>query len=282
MELILARHLWGVTRPWEEAFPAFKTQGFTAIECALPVPAERPRLRALLAQHGFPYIAQIFTAGTSVDEHLASFRSQIREARELQPLFINAHTGSDAWSMDEMRRFYEAAIRIEREEGIAISHETHRGRCFYSPWVTRDVLLSFPELRVCCDFSHWVCVAERLIDSEMAIVRLCAERALHVHARVGYEEGPQVPDPRAPEYRRHLDAHERWWDLVWDVQRERGVATMTLTPEFGPPAYLHTLPHSGDPVADLWDICTWMGQRQAARFSAGAWHGSAGRGASLV
>ncbi len=281
MELVLTRHLWGMTRPWEHAFPEFRAQGFTAIECALPAPAERARLRGLLDQYGFPYIAQIFTAGTSVAEHLASFRSQIREARELHPRFINAHTGSDAWSMDEMRRFYDAAIVIEHEEGVPVCHETHRGRCFYSPWVTRDVLVGCPALKVCCDFSHWVCVAERLIDSEIAIIRLCAERALHVHARVGYEEGPQVPDPRAPEYRRHLDAHERWWDLVWDVQRQLGAPAMTLTPEFGPPAYLHTHPHTGEPVADLWDICTWMGQRQAARFAADSWRGAAVRNVTV-
>jgi hypothetical protein len=282
MELVLVRHLWGVNRRWEEAFPQFRAQGFTAIECALPPAEARAHLRGLLDQHGFPWIAQIFTAGTGVDQHLDSFRAQIRAARELRPRFINAHTGSDAWSMDEMRRFYDAALAIEREEGMAVCHETHRGRCFYSPWVTRDVLLACPALRVCCDFSHWVCVAERLIDSELAIIRLCAERALHVHARVGYEQGPQVPDPRAAEYQRHLEAHERWWDLVWDVQRGRGVQGMTLTPEFGPPDYLHTQPHTGAPVADLWDICTWMGRRQAARFAAGRWVGAALRGANVA
>ena len=130
MELILTRHLWGVTWPWEDAFPAFKAQGFTAIESSLPALAERARLRGLLDQHEFPFIAQIFTVGVDVAEHLASFRSQIREARELKPRFINAHTGSDAWSMDEMRRFYDAAIVIEREERVAVCHETHRGRCF--------------------------------------------------------------------------------------------------------------------------------------------------------
>ena len=47
------------------------------------------------------------------------------------------------------------------------------------------------------DFSHWVCVCERLIEDQIDIVRQCAERCLHVHARVGYEEGPRSPN-RAP------------------------------------------------------------------------------------
>jgi hypothetical protein len=76
-----------------------------------------------------------------------------------------------------------------------------------------------------------------------------------------------VPDPRAPEYQRHLEAHERWWDLIWDAQIAQGRKISPLTPEFGPPDYLHTLPYSNVPVADLWDICNWMADRQAARFA---------------
>jgi hypothetical protein len=102
----------------------------------------------------------------------------------------------------------------------------------------------------------------------MEIIRLCAEHCIHIHARVGYEEGPQVPDPRAPEYERHLAAHERWWSMIWDAQEKRGVTESTLTPEFGAPDYLHTLPYSRMPVANLWDICNWQAERQKARFGA--------------
>ena len=271
MELKLIRHLWGVEQAWEETFPRFRAEGFTGIECRLPVPIERGRFQRLLAAYGFAFIPQIFTDGTSVAEHLASFRAQVQDAVSAQPLLINAHTGSDAWSLDEAKRFYDGALAVERAAGVTVCHETHRGRYFYSPWVTRDLIKCFPDLRLCCDFSHWVCVAERLIDSELPIIRLCAELAGHVHARVGYEEGPQVPDPRAPEYLGHVEAHERWWDLVWQAQQARGMTVSTLTPEFGPPAYLHTIPHTNAPVADLWAICAWQAKRQAERFAAGGW-----------
>lgn len=275
MELKLIRHLWGVEQAWETVFPRFRAEGFTGIEGRMPAEAERTRFRNLLSAHDFAYIPQIFTAGADVDEHLASFRTQVQEAITFHPLFINAHSGLDAWSLAEARRFYAGALAIERAAGIDVCHETHRGRCFYNPWTTRDLITDFPALRLCCDFSHWVCVAERLLDSELPILRLCAERAGHIHARVGYEEGPQVPDPRAPEYQRHVEAHERWWDLIWQAQRKRGLAVSTLTPEFGPPGYLHTLPHTNAPVADLWEICAWQAQRQAARFAAGTWRSAA-------
>jgi hypothetical protein len=106
-----------------------------------------------------------------------------------------------------------------------------------------------------------------MLHTETEIIRQCAERCIHIHARVGYEEGPQVPDPRAPEYQYCLDAFERWWQLIWDAQDARGLAASTLTPEYGPPGYLHTLPYTRQPVVDLGEISDWQARREAARFA---------------
>ena len=266
MKLLLIRHLWGVTDKWENVFPQFRELGFGGIEVALPVARERRRLRRLLAEHQLDCIPQIFTAGANVAAHLESYRRQVDEAASLSPRFINSHSGQDAWSESEASRFFEAALAIEQSGGIRIAHETHRGRILFHPWVTRRLLERFETLKLCCDFSHWVCVCERLIDDQIAIIRQSAARCLHLHARVGYEQGPQVPDPRAPEYVAHLAAHERWWRLVWDAQQHRGERTSTLTPEFGPPGYLHTLPFTQAPVSDLWEICHWQARRQKNNF----------------
>ncbi len=96
----------------------------------------------------------------------------------------------------------------------------------------------------------------------------CAARARHVHARVGYDQGPQVPDPRDPVWAPFLEAHEAWWDLVWAAAEARGDEASTMTPEFGPPPYQHTVPHTGEPVGDLFEICEWMTNRQRDRFAA--------------
>lgn len=40
---------------------------------------------------------------------------------------------------------------------------------------------------------------------------------------MGYENGPQVPDPVVPQDAPHLAAHERWWDIVWQAQHGRGI-----------------------------------------------------------
>ena len=268
MKLLLIRHLWGVTGNREELFPQFRELGFGGIEAALPAPRERRPLRRLLTRHKFEFIPQIFTAGTSVAAHIESFRRQVGEAAGMSPVFINAHSGLDAWSESESSRFFEAALAVEQAGGIRIAHETHRGRILFNPWITSRLLERFEPLKLCCDFSHWVCVAERLIDDQLEIIRQSAARCLHLHARVGYEQGPQVPDPRAPEYAAHLAAHERWWRLVWDAQKKRGDRVSTLTPEFGPPRYLHTLPFTNAPVSNLWDICHWQAVRQREGFAA--------------
>jgi hypothetical protein len=210
----------------------------------------------------------IFTSGITVAEHVQTFQEQIALAQTFQPYFINTHSGRDGWNAEERTRFFTLAVSIEQQSGVQIAHETHRGRVLFNPWVTRDVLQHFPTLNLCCDFSHWVCVCERLLEDVEDIIELAAGQCLHIHARVGYEEGPQVPDPRAPEYRRHLEAHERWWRIVWAKQAQRGFTTSTLTAEYGPPDYLHTLPYTQTPVANLGEICEWQTQREAAQFAA--------------
>jgi hypothetical protein len=40
---------------------------------------------------------------------------------------------------------------------------------------------------------------------------------------MGYENGPQVPDPAVPQDAPQLAAHERWWDIVWKAQHGRGI-----------------------------------------------------------
>jgi hypothetical protein len=64
-----------------------------------------------------------------------------------------------------------------------------------------------------------------------------------------------------------LEAHEAWWRLVWKAQAKRGFRVSTLTPEFGPPDYQHTLPFTGAPVSNLEEICDWQARRQAENFA---------------
>ena len=254
-----------------------REKAWDGLEGPSPIaPRGRAVFRQRLADEGLSYLAEICTAGsyvprphTTVAEHLASFHEQAEAAVECAPLFLTVLGGRDAWSLAESVEFFGAADAFAQSLGVIASFETHRSRALFHPWITREVLRQLPALRLTCDFSHWCCVCERLVlDEEPELLALFAAHAQHIHARVGYDQGPQVPHPAAPEYRAALEAHERWWSAIWEAQQPAGAGFSTMTPEFGPDGYLHTAPFTAEPVGDLVEINHWMAQRQRDRFAA--------------
>ncbi|NND70082.1 MAG: TIM barrel protein [Rhodothermales bacterium] len=267
MELSLIRQLWGIDKPWDDVFSRIAKAGYQGVEIALPFLSPTSEYKSLLEKHNLQIVPMIFTAGTSVREHVSSFREQLTSAIQFDPILVTCHDGKDAFTADDSRMYYREVLAIEKDLGFPVAHETHRGRILYNPWTTAHMLDSFADLQLCCDFSHWVCVCERLIADQEDIIQACADRAIHVHGRVGYAEGPQVPDPRSEMYRGELEAHELWWDMIWGSQSNRGLKVSTFTPEFGPPPYMQTNPNTGEPASDLWEISNWIADRQRERFS---------------
>jgi hypothetical protein len=278
MELKLYKTLWGHEGGLPEAIELAAEAGFSGIEGPAPLDiSERARFFAELEAGEMEWISEVSTCtvegkfvpmpGRSAAEHLASLEEGVLRSLEGSALFVNTMAGYDAWNHDEAIRFHEGVLQLEEKYELDISVETHRGRSTYSPWLTRDILLRLPELKITCDFSHWCVVSERLIlDEEPGILALVAAHAYHIQPRVGYDQGPQVPDPRAPEHEKNLRAHECWWDVVWGSMRERGREIFTMTPEFGPDGYLQCAPFSREPVANLWELNQWIGLRQRERF----------------
>ena len=275
MELHIFKTLWGHTGNLDEAIAACHEHGFAGIEGPTPAsPAERKRFRTNLAHAGLGFIGEICTAGSYVPDrqatpaqHLESLRRQAVTALDCHPLFLTVISGCDAWSIGQSVDFFGEALALVDKLGVPASFETHRSRSLFNPWTTRDILQQLPALRLTCDFSHWCVVCERLIDTESDVLALCAERARHIHARVGYDQGPQVPHPAAPGHRAALEAHERWWTQIWRSQSARGMPVSTMTPEFGPDGYLHCMPFTSIPVADLSQINHWMAEREQQLFA---------------
>jgi hypothetical protein len=275
MRLQLFRSLWTNGFDLEAALRDVAAGAFDGVEG--PVPAEasaRREFAARLADVRAPFIAEIVTGGgyvprhSSLEKHFDEFRLQAEAAIPCRPEFITVLAGCDRWPLDQTLAFLRRALDFCQELGVAACFETHRSRPTFNPWTTRELLLRLPELRLTCDFSHWCCVCERLVlDHEPEILWQCAAHTGHIHARVGYEQGPQVPHPAAPEYLAALEAHERWWRVLWSARQSAGHDAVTMTPEFGPDGYLHTSPFSNEPVASLDEINTWMALRQRAAFA---------------
>ena len=114
-----------------------------------------------------------------------------------------------------------------------------------------------PALRITLDISHWCNVSESLLADQQETVNLAIQRTDHLHARIGHAEGPQVSDPRAPEWDDAVKAHFAWWDAVVSIKKQKGEVLTVLT-EFGPPDYMPTIPYTREPLADQWAINVHM------------------------
>jgi len=122
-------------------------------------------------------------------------------------------------------------------------------------------------LRITLDVSHWVTVAESFLDDQPEAMELAIQRTEHIHARVGYPEGPQVADPAAPEWNEALQHHLAWWDRIIERKRFETNALVTITPEFGPYPYMVHLPYSQKPIADQWQNNVYMMNLLRERYS---------------
>jgi hypothetical protein len=273
--LKLFKTFWGFNGTTREAADMTLAAGFDGLEAPAPTdPQQREAFSALLQETGLDYIAEICTTGSYVAnrqatpaQHLADLKEKIIAGKPLKPRFFNVMAGCDAWPLDMQIDFFKRAVDVAASENVICSFETHRGRSFFNPWITRDVARAVPELKLTCDFSHWAVVCERLMDSEWDTILELAPHGHHIHGRIGYPQGPQVPHPAAPEYADCLASHRRCWEAIWSSQAQRGYDVTTMTPEFGPDGYLHCLPFTNMPVADLWEVNCWIGHAERTHFA---------------
>lgn len=274
MKLMLFKTLWGHTGGIEFAIRQALDANFQGIEGPAPLTAhEASYWRQSLDDFGLAYIAEITTAGSyvpdrhaSLEQHLSSFRRKLDMSLPLAPIFITCLGGCDAWPEGKNIDFFASAMEYANSVGVDLSFETHRGRAFFNPWVTERIVRQVPEIKLTCDFSHWCVVCERLMDTETETLERIAQNAHHIHARVGYDQGPQVSHPAAPQYHDALTSHARCWEQIWEAQRQKGHAVFTMTPEFGPDGYQQTEPFTGEAVGDLWEINCWMAKHERAHF----------------
>ena len=262
MRVDMIRSLWGVDAPLEVVLPVFANLGYRGIEVGAPLDrTEQVALRTLLGEHRLDYIAQVFSNGETVRAHLDSVRAQLDSAVACGARQITLHGWRDDSHFDDGCRFVEGILQLEQTYGIRCGHETHRSRLLFNPWSTAAYLSRYPDMHICADLSHWVVVAERLLPDCEAIISKVAERTIHLHARVGHSQGPQVIDPRLARYTQEVSAHEHWWRMIYLANQARNEVALTVTPEYGPPPYQAVDPQTNEPYQPLSDVIEWQHQR---------------------
>lgn len=255
MEIVVLATNWGDPDSIEDFCRKIKGQGYDGLEVWYPTDADaRSSLVDAASSNGLVF--GLLAAGSDADfaRHRDQFASSLDGAIAMRPLYINCHSGRDFFTLEQNSELVELTLDLGRSSGVPIHHETHRSRMCYSAPVTRQLLERLPDMTLTLDISHWCNVHESLLQNQQETVELALERTRHIHARVGHAQGPQVGDPRAPEWAEALDRHLGWWDRVVEHRRQAGARALTFLTEFGPPDYMPTLPHTREPVASQAEI----------------------------
>jgi len=268
MEIKILCPVWGHEQlPIEEFALKVKEAGFDGLDTWVPEDrTERTRLHRSIKDLGLVWVSHQHQArGSDARAFADSFRRYLEMSAEGDPLLINSHTGRDYFSMKQNLSLIDVANAFAKETGLVVAHETHRGRVGYHPAVAMDYFTArqFP---ITADLSHWVCTTESLLENFGEAVDEAIGRTVHIHARVGFEEGPQIGDPRAPQWQYAVDRFFLWWDRMVESRRRAGAGVLTITAEFGPPPYLPVIPFSGEPVADQFTINRYMKDLLRSRY----------------
>lgn len=261
---------WGFNGSMDEYCAQVKKDGYDGIEIWWPL-SQKDQDEMFNALKKYNLEVGFLTAGHESDytEHFNSFKKMIDAAatnKIQRPLYINCHSGRDYFSYEQGKTFIEHTTSLSKSTGIKICHETHRSRLLYSAPVARHYIETIPELHITFDVSHWCNVHESLLQDQKETVDMALQRADHVHARIGHPEGPQVNDPRAPEWNDAVKAHLAWWDKIAELKKQKAEVLTVLT-EFGPPDYMPTLPYTRQPMSDQWAINVYMMKLFRQRYS---------------
>jgi sugar phosphate isomerase/epimerase len=257
-ELLIMATNWGFGGDTQAFCEKAKKEGYNGIEVWMPGDEKSRNDIAEAALKNNLSLAFLYGGGDPDHiKHFQQFTDGIQEALKYKPVYINCHSGKDYFTAEQNTQFINYTTPLSLKSGIPIYHETHRGRSLFAAHITGEFIKKIPSLRLTFDVSHWCNVHESLLGDQEEILARVLDRVDHIHARVGHPEGPQVNDPRAPEWESAVKAHMKWWDNIAERKKKEG-KRLTILTEFGPPDYLPTLPYTRQPVASQWDINVYM------------------------
>lgn len=261
MQIKILSPLWGYEQEdLSVTLDKISLAGYDGIDTHIPDDElQRNTLLEYVQKKSWTLVVQQHQAeGETFEKYKQSYLHYLQVSAACNPLLINCHTGKDYFTNEQNLELIKLAIEFSRENDIEVVHETHRGRFGYHPSVMLQYFDLEPELTITADLSHWTCVTESFLGNFTEPLEEAIARTRHIHARVGYEEGPQIPDPRAPEWKHATDIFLNWWGKMVEKQLQEGREILTITTEFGPIPYLQKIPYSNKPVADQFEVNCYM------------------------
>ena len=261
MQLKILCTKWGQEHlSTEDFFTKVKEAGYDGVDTWAPEDTnEREHFIQLLSEYDLAIVSHQHQAvGNNINDFCKSFEYYLQLSLECNPICINSHSGRDYFTLDEQLKVIDTAQNFSVKNNITVAHETHRGRIGYSPVNSRDLFKLRPELKITADFSHWVCVSESWLENFQLELTDAIQRTGHIHARVGFTQGPQIPDPRLKAWEEPVEFFLKLWKRIWQNQELLGSKYFTITPEFGPPPYMWTKTENNEPVVNQWEINCFM------------------------
>jgi sugar phosphate isomerase/epimerase len=266
-KLLIFATNWGFGGSWQEFADKIKKDGYDGAEFWFPSDTkQREEIFSVFKKNNLQYGFLLGGQSADYQEHLKQFKTNLEAAVMHNPVYINCHSGRDYFTFEQNKAFMDLTSQIAKSSGIPIYHETHRGRILFAASVSKQYFEKFADLKLTLDISHWCNVHESLLADQVETVEMALSRTSHIHARIGHPEGPQVNDPRAPEWKNAVAAHFAWWDKVVAQKKKEG-KLMTFLTEFGPVDYLPALPYTRQPVANQWEINKFMMETLRSRYA---------------
>lgn len=217
--------------------------------------AELERIRNTINPN-FIFIAQqvLPNKKETINEYIARITQRLEFLIQLKPNYINSHTGKDFYDFSDNCKIIEICNQLTRVSGIPIWHEIHRGRFSFHLKTLVSYLDIFPKINLIADFSHFCVVSESNLHDQSDLLSKIYPNIKHIHARIGFEQSPQVNNPFAPEWKNYLEQYLGWWKEIIEIQKTKKSTICTITPEFGPFPYMPQEPFTKKPLADQWEI----------------------------
>lgn len=251
-EVLFFQTNWGYNGKTIDFIKKAKDSGYDGIEVwASSIPIQQKTISQALKMFDMKVI---FLCGSNpnlpYEKSLEEYIGYLKNTLEQKPIAVNSHTGSDFYTFEQNMSFISEANKLSKSYNIPIYHETHRGRFSYSlPETIKYIEKN--EIDLTLDISHWMVVHESLLKKQNELLKMVIDNTNHIHARVGFEEGPQVNDPKAPEWKKVVERHlDIWESVILNIWNKKKVATITT--EFGPPNYMPVEPITLEPMSDQW------------------------------
>jgi sugar phosphate isomerase/epimerase len=217
--------------------------------------AELNRIRNTVNPN-FIFIAQqvLPNKKETVNEYIHRITQRLEFLIQLKPNYINSHTGKDFFDFSDNCKIIEICNQLTRVSGIPIWHEIHRGRFSFHLKTLVSYLDIFPKINLIADFSHFCVVSESDLHDQYDMLSKIYPNIKHIHARIGFEQSPQVNNPFAPEWKTYLEQYLYWWKEIIAIQKNKKSTICTITPEFGPFPYMPQEPFTRKPLSNQWEI----------------------------